>query len=241
MSFDESYTADVKAIAVVQAAGMDGSARNAEAKLASLHRDLPEMVKFSVDYLGKSGIDVGASKVTAHRLTEALMRQAAIRPQQRLSVSEKYDASDAAMRSVLVQEAAAYEYEARTGQKDTFREFMGDRTTSNGANAMERLEKQKVDTVALYGQASDMELTQMSVGAFDRTGRAQQERTAKVLDMPMMPEKTPSSDKPEVERTGNVIPIRGPITRHPHGDARRPSPSFGRRMSPALAMAGQGI
>lgn len=241
MSFDDSHAADVKAVAVVHAAGMPGAARNAEASLAGVHRDLPEMVNFSVKYLGESGIDVGASRATAHRLTEALMRETAVRPEGRLSDSEKFDVSSAAMRSVLVQEAAAHEFEARTGRPDPFRAFMGDRENGNGAKSMERLEAQKVSTVALYGQATDAELTQMSVGAFNRTGRAQQERTAKVLDIPLMQAAPDVSAERELPARRAPLPLRGSITRHPRGDVRRQQPVFGRRMSPELAVAGQGL
>lgn len=241
MSFDDSHAADVQAVAVVHAAGMSGAARNAEASLAGVHRDLPDMVNFSVKYLGESGIDVGASKATSHRLTEALMRETAVLPEGRLSDAEKYSVSNAAMRSVLVQEAAAYELEARTGRPDPMRVFKGDRENDNGIRAMDRLEAQKVSTVALYGQATDAELSQMSVGAFNRTGRAQQERTAKVLDIPLMPAAPDLSIEREVPTRRGPLPTRGSVTRHPRGDIRRQQPVFGRRMSPELAVAGQGI
>lgn len=247
MSYDQSYTADVQAIAVVSSAGMPDAARKAEASLAALHRDIPEMAKFTIDMLGQSGIDVGASKATSHRLTDALMRETAVRPQGRLTDAEKLDVSKSVLRTVLIQEAAGYEYESRTGNMDTYRQYMGDRTTSNGQKAMERLEKQNVDTVALYGQASDQELTMMSVGAFNRTGQAQQERTAKALGVPMPDMQWKSAEAPSIAAPAQsaeirrIQPVRGSITRHPHGDVRRPSPTFGRRMSPALAVAGQGI
>ena len=241
MSFDDSHAADVRAVAVVHAAGMQGAARNAEASLARVHRDLPEMVNFSVKYLGESGIDVGASKATSHRLTEALMRETSLRSEGRLSDTEKYDVSDAAMRSVLVQEAAAHEFQARTGRPDPFQAFMGDRENDNGVRSMERLEAQKVSTVALYGQATDDELTRMSVGAFDRTGRAQQERTAKVLDIPLMPAAPTAAIEREMPARRAPLPIRGSVIRHPHGDMRRRQPVFGRRVGPELAVAGQGI
>jgi hypothetical protein len=241
MSFDDSHAADVQAVAVVHAAGMPGAARNAEASLAGVHRDLPDMVNFSVKYLGESGIDVGASKATSHRLTEALMRETAVLPEGRLSDAEKYSVSNAAMRSVLVQEAAAHELEARTGRPDPMRLFKGDRENDNGIRAMERLEAQKVSTVALYGQATDAELSQMSVGAFNRTGRAQQERTAKVLDIPLMPAAPDLSVEREVPARRGPLPTRGSVTRHPRGDIRRQQPVFGRRVSPDLAVAGQGI
>ncbi len=247
MSYDQSYTADVQAIAVVHSAGMPDAARKAEASLAALHRDIPEIAKFTISMLGESGIDVGASKATSHRLTDALMRETAVRPQGRLTDAEKLDVSKSVLRSVLVQEAAGHEYEARTGNMDTYRQWMGDRTTANGQKAMERLEIQKVDTVALYGQASDQELTMMSVGAFNRTGQAQQERTAKALGVPMPDMQWKSAEAPslgaqaQAPEARRVQPIRGPVTRHPHGDVRRAPPAFGRRMTPSLAVAGQGM
>lgn len=241
MSFDQSHAADIQAIAVVHAAGMTGAARNAEANLAGVHRDLPEMANFAVDYLGRSGIDVGASKATSHRLTEALMRETAIRAQGKLADSEKFDISNSAMRTVLVQEAAAHELEARTGRTDPFRAFMRDRDNTNGVKSMERLERQNVDTVALYGQATDAELEKMSVGAFSQTGRAQQERIAKVLNTPVMQDTPAIAEDRALTAPRVSAPVRGSVTRHPHGDVRRSAPVFGRRMTPGLAVAGQGI
>jgi hypothetical protein len=235
MGFAQSYTADVQSIAVVNAAGLEGTARNAEASLRDVHRDLPEIVNHSVKMLAGSGIDAGASKATAHRLTEALLRETAVGPD-RLSQTEQLNLEGRALRSVLIQEAAAHEYEARTGKMDTYREFMGDRANNNGVKAMETLERQKVDTVALFGQATDAELTQLSVGAFDRTSRAQQERTAKALDanLEQLAERATGLEVPSNVRP---LPVRGSVTRHPHGDARRQTPTFGRKMQPQLAQA----
>lgn len=247
MSYDESYTADVQAMAVVHGAGLPGAARNAEASLSGLHKDMPELVSSSIDLLSQSGIDVGASKATSHRLTDALMREVAVRPEGRLDNIDRMNVTRDALRSVLVQEAAAHEYEARTGRMDSYRQWMGDRSTSNGVKAMERLEKQGVDTVALYGQASDQELTQMSVGAFNRATPAQQERIARALDVQALDIASRSAEAPAIaaEARGVVqrrpLPTRGAVTRHPHGDMRKPAPVFGRRTSPGLAVAGQGI
>ncbi|MFZ3481722.1 hypothetical protein [Sphingomonas sp. 3-13AW] len=247
MSYDESYAADVQAIAVVHSAGIPGAARKAEAKLARLHRDLPELANFTVDILAKSGIDVGASKASSHRLTEALMRETAVRQQGRLATFEKYDISRSAVNSVLVQEAAAYEYEARTGKMDTYRQWMGDRVTSNGIRAMSRLEARKVDLVGLYGQATDMELTQMSVGAFHRTGKAQQERLAKVLDLPDPRAEHRFEDLPGIDRESGPttsprgVPVRGTVTRHPNGIIRRSPVVFGKREPQNTAAATLGL
>jgi hypothetical protein len=236
MGYAQSYTADVQAVAVAASDGSPGRAKDAEASLRQVHRDLPEMVRFSSEMLGHSGIDVGASRATSHRLTEALMRELAVAPQGALVESDKKNIERSALRSVLVQEGAAHEFEQRTGRPDAFREFMGDRAQVNGLKAMETLERQKVDTVALYGQASDVELTQMSVGAFDRTGRAQQERTARGLEVPLERMEQRSAGVPAPSASvARSLPVRGAVTRRPLADVRRPAPSFGRKVQPELA------
>ncbi len=239
MAYAHSHVDDVQAISIASARGFETAARDAEASLHGIHRDLPDMVRFSSTMLAHSDMDVGASRATSHRLVEALMRGLATSPEGRLSEMDKGNVERSALRSVLVQEAAAHELESRTGRPDPLREFMGDRSQVNGGKAMSTLERQGVDTVALFGQTTDADLMQMSLGSFDRTAQAQQARSAKALEVPV-------ERMSAVAVTAEVSPIaaeapriRGSFTGMPTPRART-APAFGRRQSPQVA-AGRGI
>jgi len=242
MAYARSHVDDVQAISIASSRGAGTADRDAETSLRQVHRDLPEMVTFSSTMLAHSEIDVGASRATSHRLVEALMRGLAMSPEGRLSEMDKGNVERTALRSVLVQEAAAHELRSRTGEVDPLGEFMGDRSQVNGVKAMSTLERQGVDTVALYGQSTDADLVQMSLGSFDRTSQAQQVRSAKALEVPLERISTVASGSQAVETSATkarVLPIRGAFARMPMAQARH-TPSFGRRQQPHLA-AGQGI
>lgn len=215
------------------------ASRPVQATLRAVHRDLPEMAERSIGYLANAGIDVASSRATSHRLGDALLREAAAHGPERMNGMEMNSAMRNAMRSTLVQEAAAGEYELRSGRRDVLSQFLGDRGPTQAEAATASLKRQGVDTDRLFANASLEDTRMMASGSFGRLSGSQRDVVARTLEVPREQIADGIIAEPSMAR---AVPTAAPVRQRPEPAreifAHAPrAPGFGRRGVAAFAQA----
>lgn len=219
------------------------SAKAAGIGLAEIHKNLPEIVGTSSELLSRIGINVGESRTTSRRLADSVTREILDVGASSMDNRGRLDVVARSLRDVLVQEAAGYELERRSGV-DPIRAFDGDRTTGQGEKAVTTLRRQGVDVDTLLASMTEHDLAQTSRGAYDKVSLVAHPALVKTLnsDERVM---TPNQVAMNREITGELAATRTMRTAiDPIRHRRPPAPirqaTFGRRMA-AVQMMGSGV